>query len=334
MAYSVLGLDIGGANLKAAHSTGVARLQPFELWKNPAGLAEALQQLVHGLPDHDLLAVTMTGELCDCFESKRQGVQAILDAVEAVAERKPVRAWLADGRFTDLATARAALLEVAAANWLALATFAGRFVPSGPALLIDIGSTTTDIIPLDNGKPIPRGRCDPERLRCRELVYTGVRRTPVCAVLGIDGAAELFATMLDVYVLLGDLPEDAADHGTADGRLATKIAAHSRLARMLCGDGETCPAADTRQLAVEVRGRQVRCLRQALDQVAATLPGPPTAMVLAGAGEFLGRDVLKLQPGLAVQQVSLAEELGPVISEAACAYAVAILAAEQVTNGE
>ena len=180
MARSVLGLDIGGANLKAAHSNGVARLHPFELWKNPAGLSEALRELMRTLPVFDRLAVTMTGELCDCFETKRQGVQAILDAVESIRGAFPVRVWRNDGRFVEMAAARANPLGVAAANWLALATFAGRYLSSGAGLVIDVGSTTTDIVPMMESRPCPRGRTDPQRLRHRELVYTGVRRTPVC----------------------------------------------------------------------------------------------------------------------------------------------------------
>src|SRR5205823_3022412 len=133
------------------------------------------------------LAVTMTGELCDCFESKRQGVQAILAAVETVAVPGVIEIWRSDGRFVNLEGARADPLSVAAANWLALATFAGRWAPQGAALVIDIGSTTTDVVPLWDGHPIPRGRSDPERLRCRELIYMGVRRTPVCALLGAEG---------------------------------------------------------------------------------------------------------------------------------------------------
>lgn len=136
---SVLGLDIGGANLKAAHSSGATALRPFALWKNPAGLAAALGELIQEAPPADLLAVTMTGELCDCYESKRQGVHAILDAVTAVAGKMPVRVWGNDGRFMELDKARATPLAVAAANWLALATFAGRLVARGSALLIDIG---------------------------------------------------------------------------------------------------------------------------------------------------------------------------------------------------
>ena len=89
MQRRVLGLDVGGANLKAAHTDGAALSRPFALWKDPGGLAGALRGLIAEMAAADLLAVTMTGELCDCFESKRQGVLAILDAVEEAAGRTP-----------------------------------------------------------------------------------------------------------------------------------------------------------------------------------------------------------------------------------------------------
>src|SRR5438445_198069 len=81
----------------------------------------------------------------------------------------------------------------------------------GPALLIDIGSTTTDLIPMDRGTVAARGRSDTERLQAGELVYAGIRRTPLCALAtelpfrGIPTglAAELFASTLDVYLTLG-----------------------------------------------------------------------------------------------------------------------------------
>src|SRR5262245_66095254 len=130
MPRSLLGLDLGGANLKAAHSAGAARLVPFALWKSPADLPAALRELVRPLQAFDLLAVTMTGELCDCFETKRQGVQAILDAVAIVAGDVPVRIWQTDGRFVELTEAQQNPLLAAAANWLALATFAGRCAPA------------------------------------------------------------------------------------------------------------------------------------------------------------------------------------------------------------
>jgi probable H4MPT-linked C1 transfer pathway protein len=329
MTRSVLGLDIGGANLKAGHSSGATALRAFPLWKNPADLADALRALLAGAPPADVLAVTMTGELCDCYESKRQGVHAILDALEKVAGKTPVRVWRNDGRFVDLSEARATPLSVAAANWLALATFAGRFVPEGPALLVDIGSTTTDIIPLLDGEPVPQARTDPERLRCGELVYTGIRRTPLCAILGGYGAAEVFATTLDIHLVLGAIPEVPEDRDTADGRPATKEAAHARLARMLCADLETSTAEERRKLAERVLLRQVYVIRSSLERVAARLPGPLSAVVLAGSGEPLAQIVLREHATLAsVPRISLTQKLGKAQSCAGCAYALAVLASD------
>jgi probable H4MPT-linked C1 transfer pathway protein len=327
MKPSVLGLDVGGANLKAAHSTGVALLHPFELWKHPAELPAALRHVLGALPAFDSLSVTMTGELCDCFPTKRAGVHAILDAVAAVAGDVPVHVWQTNGRLVPLAAARAYPLQAAASNWLALATFGGRYAPEGAGLLIDIGSTTTDIVPLFDGCPIPQGRTDPERLRSRELVYTGVRRTPVCALLGPAVAAEWFATTLDVYLVLGSVSENQSDHGTADGRPAIVEAAHARLARMLCANDETCSATETSDLARRARERQLGMIREALHEVTHRLPGRLRTVIVAGSGEFLARAAAADLEDVAI--VSLAEQLGPRISEAACAYALAMLAADQ-----
>lgn len=331
---NTLGLDIGGANLKAVHSSGVVRWQPFPLWKQPHELPDALHALLRSLPASDVLAVTMTGELCDCFETKRQGVAAILDAVAAAAGPTPVRVWQTDGTFADVASARAAPLRTAAANWHALATFAGRFAPTGSALLIDVGSTTTDVIPLRDGRPVPQGWTDPERLRNQELVYTGVRRTPLCAVLGGEVAAEVFATTLDVFLVLDLTPEDPDDTSTADGRPATRAAAEARLARMLCADRETSTPDELRQLAEKALLRQRMLIHAAVSSAEETLRESPDAVILAGEGEVLARVSLiyPFDPTATAHTekiISLRRELGPEISRAACAHALAVLAAER-----
>jgi probable H4MPT-linked C1 transfer pathway protein len=339
MKRPVLGLDVGGANLKTAHTNGAARSRPFALWKDPAGLAAALRALVADMPTADLLAVTMTGELCDCFETKRDGVAAILDAVEeawhALPGRAtlPVRVFTTQGRFLDAASARRFPLDVAAANWLALALHVGPYAPDGAAVLIDVGSTTTDIVPLQDGRSSPHGTNDPERLACGELVYTGVRRTPVCALIdrtaaGAGLAAELFATTLDAYLILGMIPEDPADRNTADGRPATRAAAHARIARMMGADLETSTEDQRRRLAEAVRKAQASKIDWGLGLALRGAP-PPRAAVLAGEGTFLARFVLdRADWGRNCRQVDLDSVLNPEVSRAACAYAVACLAAE------
>jgi probable H4MPT-linked C1 transfer pathway protein len=327
---AVLGLDIGGANLKAAHTDGTARSVPFALWRNPHGLADALRHLVGAMPRADRLAVTMTGELCDCFENRRQGVGAILDAVEAMASGRLVRVWRTDGRFTTTEEARTAPLLTASANWLALATFAGRLAPSGPALLIDVGSTTTDVIPLLDGVPVPRGRTDAERMESDEVVYKGVGRTPVCALMDGSGAAEFFATTHDVYLVLGLAAEFPDNCDTADGRPLTRAHAHARLARMLGADLENSTEQQRRALASRIDRRLGDLVRAAVEQVAGNLPETPKSVVLAGAGEFLARRALFQVPALRpCAIVSLRGLKGEPLSMAACAYAVAVLSQER-----
>lgn len=331
----MLALDIGGANLKAADGLGFAAWKAFPLWQRPAQLADALATLLVDAPSATHLAVTMTGELADCFETKAEGVGHILEAVDQVAAGRAVSVYLTDGSLASPAEARRRPLEAAASNWHALASFAGRHAPIGTGLLIDIGSTTCDFIPLADGLPAATGKTDPERLACGELVYTGVVRSPVCAVVAalpwrrmqVPVAQELFATTYDAYLTLGDLPEAPNDRQTADGRAATRAAARDRLARAICADRETFSDDDAQAAAAAIARTQLSKLAIAMQGVLRRLPQPPGTIVTGGQGEFLaGRLIEKL--GLNVAIVSLAETLGPNLSRVAPAHALAVLARE------
>ena len=208
-----------------------------------------------------------------------------------------------------------------------MATFAGRFAQRGSALVIDLGSTTADIIPLRDGTPTPVGWTDPERLVSGELLYCGVKRTPLCGLFGLAKATELFATTEDVYVTLGDLPERPKADDTADGRPMTKRHARARLARMECDD-DRWSEKRALALATEARGIHVAALAERVRRVTSRLPGVVEKVVLAGAGEFLIPEALS-RAGLAgVPAESLRAALGPKISICACAYAVGRLAEE------
>jgi probable H4MPT-linked C1 transfer pathway protein len=329
MTIQVLGLDIGGANLKAAHSDGTARIVAFALWKHPEHLREELARLCADMPRHNLLAVTMTGELCDCFAGKREGVQAILQAAHQASGAIPIRVWTNGGCFLDIDSAEHDPFRIAAANWLALAHYVARRFPNENVLLIDTGSTTTDIVYLNRGWPEPRGLTDPERLASGELVYTGVRRTPICAVLGMQVAAEFFATMLDAYLYLGLLPENPVDHETADGRPATCTYARARLARMRCADAETFSDEHAHEFAQLALRTQWRTVEQALELVVEKKPAI-NRFVVAGSGEILGSSVCaRHRSWSALPLTSLAELAGAELSAAACAYAVAMLAQQE-----
>lgn len=339
---ATLGLDIGGANLKAAIVDGAAVSFPFDLWREPDQLSQRLAELSQRFPSFDELAVTMTGELADCFTNKRQGVEHIVRACQGVVGNRLLRIWHTSGGFVTPEEAVREPLGVAAANWHALATWAGRLIPGGSALLLDIGSTTSDIIPLTNGRPTPEGLTDLGRLQAGELVYTGVRRTPLCALAQSvpfrDGscslAAELFATTLDLYLILERIPEDAGDLHTANGRPATRAAAADRLARMLCCDLSEVTGAELQEIACYLAEMQRQELCRAIDCVVARQSSPPQATVISGSGSFLARDVLLQHPLLSrTRVISLEEHLSPQTSAAACAFAVAVLATEKGFEG-
>ena len=146
------GIDIGGANLKGARDDGLVATRSFPLWRERDGLARALEELLASLQPFDRLAVTMTGELCDCYAGKEEGVLHILASVEKAAGTVP-SVWLIGGGLSSIEMARSEPLRAAAANWHALATWAASLEGNGDALLVDVGSTTTDIIRLAAAAP-------------------------------------------------------------------------------------------------------------------------------------------------------------------------------------
>ncbi|MCE9556342.1 MAG: H4MPT-linked C1 transfer pathway protein [Planctomycetes bacterium] len=330
-----LALDIGGANIKVADGQGFASTTAFSLWREPARLADALRAVLAGSPPADHLAVTMTGELADCFTTKAEGVQKILDALAIAADRRHTRIYRADGSLVAPAIANKTPELTASANWHALAQFAGRFAKQGPALVMDIGSTTTDIIPLLEGKVTAAGKGDTERLIHGELVYTGVERSPLCAVISAAPwrgnqcplAQEVFATMLDVYLTLKELPDDPASTRTADGRPATREAARDRLARAICADRTMFTAEEALTMAEAASRSQLAKIAVAAGQVAKRLPGPVDTIIISGRGEFLARRIVERMRG-AARVVSLSEELGPDVSVCGPAHALAVLSRE------
>jgi probable H4MPT-linked C1 transfer pathway protein len=331
-----LGLDIGGANLKVADGLGFAASHVFPLWQRPAELQSELRKLIQESPEADELAITMTGELADCFATKAEGVSAILDAVTGAAEGRRVQVYLVDGRLVDVKTTVTQALLASASNWHILATFAARFCEGDAALLLDIGSTTTDIIPIGRNGPQAVGRTDPERLQSGELIYTGIERSPLCAVTPVLSwrgedcavAQELFATTSDAYVMLGELPEDTGDFQTADGRSQTKTNAHARLARAICADATMFSERDALRSAEMVQEAQLKQLENAARRVLDRMDTPPRDIVLSGHGEFLGRMLID-RIGLDGRVVSLTQQLGAMVSRSACAHALAVLARER-----
>ena len=297
----ILGWDIGGVNTKVAclGDDGVLAVQSraFELQRDPEALVGMLCEMAAevGVASTEafICAVTMTAELSQMFRTKREGVRFVLDAVETAFPRADIQVYAVGGGFLAPAVAREQPLVVAAANWSATARLMAQRYPT--AVLVDIGTTTTDIIPVVDGEMVPAGTTDPDRLSSGELVYSGALRTPVEAIVravpyrdGMAGvSAESFALVGDVHLWRGRLAPEDYTVPTPDGRPATREYAGERLARVICADREMLDEEAITRIADAIASEQTTTVARAIRQVVSRHPEIQTAVV-TGLGSFIG----------------------------------------------
>lgn len=295
----MIGLDVGGANTKAAAVDGDGRVrivsEPFEVWRSPDHLNDTIGSVVGRLGlGRAPVALTTTAELVDVFESKRVGVRHVLDAVASALPGRSLRVMTTAGALIELDRARADPLACAAANWVATALLVARSLPD--AILVDCGGTTTDVIPIAGGEVAARGRTDVQRLLTGELVYTGALRTNLAAIVSevpIGGrpcpvSSELFAIAADAHLLRGDLTEAQCTCTFPDHRGPGPEHVRARLARVVCADPEQLSPGDLEAIAGAVHDAQVAAIADAVGRVAVRA-GPGAPVITVGVGAFLAR---------------------------------------------
>jgi probable H4MPT-linked C1 transfer pathway protein len=332
---TAIGWDIGGVNIKAARVNRdialTARNGPFEIQRAPTTLAARLKDIATGLgaEKSDAHAITMTAELSQFFRTKRDGVAYVLDAVERAFPGARTLVYTVDGRFLELDAARDAPLLVAASNWSATASLVATLVSD--AVLIDVGTTTTDIIPITRGRVAAIGRTDPDRLLSGELLYLGAVRTPVEAIVhrvplhdGLAGvSAESFALAGDVHVWRGDLAPEGYTAPTPDKRPPTREFAGERIARVVCADRELLDESDIDRIAAFVADTTIARIAASIARVRERHPHLETA-IIAGHGAFLARSAAR-RAGLRIAHDDVLATGAPRAAGAETAFAVARL---------
>ena len=299
----MIGIDVGGANLKVVDDDGV-HIHYCPLWQDAP-----IQEIVTRYAGKDNAAVVMSGELADCFSSKQEGIAFIVSEVRAAFPQ--AQFYGTDGMFHT-----SAVPELAAANWLAMADlFRERF---SDAVLVDMGSTTTDIIPLPAFDTMI-GQTDLSRLQQGYLVYCGLLRTPVATLIHaalIHGlitpvSTEYFASTGDVYVVLNRIREDLFSADTADRKGPDKVSCLRRLARVVCADLEEIGEEGAVEVATAVYNAQKSLIQDAVEKV--VRQHQAKRIITAGIGSSI---VAEWTGGL-----DLSSELGE-FADALPAYAV------------
>ncbi len=300
-----IGWDIGGAHLKVACINETGKLEFVEqfaspLWKGINQLEELFPETITRLPQgvHSH-AFTVTAELVDVFSNRQEGMNVLID----VCEKKlgsDISLYATDDGLLALNIARKKINQIASANWHASAAYTASLIKSG--LFIDVGSTTTDIIPINDNKLVNRGFDDQSRLRFDEMVYMGVIRTSLMSLTNkvpFNGewqniAAENFATTADVYRILSMITESDDLMETADGKSKDINGSIRRLARML---GTDSSASNIDQCWYKVakyfEETQLQLLTNSVLRVLSASTNSDQKIVGAGAGRFLIKKIAK-----------------------------------------
>jgi probable H4MPT-linked C1 transfer pathway protein len=346
---TVIGWDIGGANTKAVFlrtENGQVRdykslIEYFPVWKNPEKLSEVLLTLkekVSGNTKLDGVGLTMTAELSDAYQTKREGVNHVLACAAQAFHGVPLLVLDVDATLRSIDYARSEPLSVAAANWAATGWLVAKLVKT--CVIVDVGSTTTSIIPLVDGQISAAGKNDLEKLMVGELVYTGSLRTNIAAIVSsvplrngkAKVASELFAQSADAHLVLGNITKDEYTTETADGRGKMRSEALARLARVVCADMELLTEKEIVQIAKYVHGKQIEQIAEGLSQVYSRVRSLTTAkipVVVTGLGkDFLARTAAE---SLGVDEViDLGKLTRDDVVKASPAAGVALMAASKV----
>lgn len=277
----IAGFDIGGANTDLAVVDFDEKGQINEIstdfeylpmWRENEKLSSTLIDLLgDDKTEVQAVGICMTAELVDAYQTKKEGV---LDIAQKVKDtfKLPI-GFIGLNGVVDFRGLNKNPLQVAAANWIATSRLAGKISPD--CIMIDTGSTTTDIIPIKEGKECAKGRSDLQRLGTGELVYSGALRTNVAALVDklplnnswIRTASELFAQSADIHLVLENITEEDYSCETPDGAGKSREECMRRISRVVCGDLEVLSTQDIKNMADYIWQKQAENVSEALQEV-------------------------------------------------------------------
>ena len=325
----ILGIDIGGANTKITELEGdsykIHHIY-FPMWKKKDELVELLKNY----SDADYVALVMTAELADCYKTKKEGVEDILNKAEKAFDC-PIYVFDVNGNFLGLEDAKKNYLNVSASNWVATAKFVSEFIKES-CILVDMGSTTTDIIPIKD-KEVLAEKTDLDRLMNNQLVYVGTLRTPVSFLANkiefrgklTNLSSEYFAITADISLILNKISEEVYTCDTPDGAGKDFESCLTRLARVLCADRELVRDDELIDFAKKLYNYLLNLIRENVDAVSKRFN--LNDIVITGLGEEILKDALK-----GYNIISIKDIYGKDVSLATPSFAVAKLLQKQLNK--
>ncbi|HIP15598.1 MAG TPA: hypothetical protein EYG87_02165 [Methanothermococcus okinawensis] len=321
----MLGIDIGGANTK------ITELEEkyykihhiyFPMWKKHKKLTELLR--VYNSGNVEKVGIVMTAELVDAYRSKREGVEDILNSVERAFPDKDIYVFDVDGNFLEIDVAKKKYIKVSASNWTATAYFVIKDICDN-CILVDMGSTTTDIIPIKDGEILAE-ETDLKRLMNNQLVYVGALRTPLSFLTNTvvfrgfktNVSSEYFSITGDVNLILNKINPEDYTCDTPDGVPVDRKSCMRRVARVLCSDLEEINEEEILDISLQFYRKLLNMVRSNLDRVSERYE--IRDVVITGLGESILKEALE---GYSI--ISVGERYGKEVSLSTPSFAVAKL---------
>ena len=331
MIMKIAGFDIGGANTDLAvidfEDGEIKNIEVdfayLPMWSNNDDLSHVLIELIEKIcpvSQIDAVGISMTAELVDAYDTKKEGVLDVVEKCEQTFDC-PLAYVGIDGMLSKGEIEKTPL-KAAAANWIATAQIATLI--SDNCIFIDTGSTTTDIIPIKDGSECAVGKSDFDRSATGELVYTGTLRTNLASFLDkveLNGkqyrvASELFAQTADVYMVLDLITGEDYICDTFDGEGKSKIDCARRIARVVCADLEMLSMEDIVEMSKVIHQKQIEQIADGLKQVVETQK--LDLIVTTG----LGKDILD-KPAAELLGLEV-KSMGDILTDDECTVAPAV----------
>lgn len=328
----IMGLDIGGANtdcsiieLKNNKIVSVKNYREyFPMWKKNDRLKKVLQKFCKNEDYIDVVCVSMTAELADGYESKKEGVTDISKKVIEVFSDNEVYFVTFNGlkSYDELQKDK---LSAAAANWIGTSELI-KYIGED-CIFMDIGSTTTDIIPIKNFHECASGHSDLERLSTGELIYTGMLRTNLASIVHnvmvhnkkTRVSSELFTITADIHMILGNIKENDYTCTTPDNNKKDIVSCKRRLARLVCADLDSLSDEEIFKIAEYIQEKQIEQIIEGLTEVVKRTKISTVVVISIGNGnlcekaaKYLNLNVISLERYISKKSTNVLTSLGAI----------------------
>ncbi len=300
----ILGIDIGGANTKITklntnNSYTIDHIY-FPMWMKNNELINLLSKYNNNNNKISKIALVTTAELADAYKTKKEGIENILNSVEEAFPNKEIYIFDVNGNFLTVEEGKKKYMDISASNWTATTEFIKKEFNLNDFLLIDMGSTTTDIIPVINGN-IVANKTDLDRLINKELLYVGTLRTPVSFLtneiifkgIKTNMSSEYFAITGDINIIMNKISENEYSCDTPDGKPANKEHCKIRLSKVICSDLEQITNNEIENLAFQLYEKLINLIKYNISFVLKKYNNINN-IVITGLGEPILLDALKL----------------------------------------